>query len=99
MMMTAYQGNNCGARDENNTMKFGSFFSRKASREYGRDERDRSINHNKEQDDQNAAALWVVEFSSFNGRGGGGGCCWIQLSLPPPTMPNSATHLRVGVVS
>ncbi len=54
-----------------------------------------SINYNKEQDDQNAGTLWVVEFSSSNGGGG----CWIQLSLPSLAMPNSATHLRVGVIS
>lgn len=39
---------------------------------------------------------WVwMRFHSCNGSGG----CGVQLSLPSPAMPNSATHLRVGIVS
>lgn len=94
-MMTTHPGNNC-TQYENNCMKFGTFFTlfKESSREYETDESKISINYNKAQDDQNAGTLWVVEFWSSNGGGG----CWIQLSLPSLAMPNSATHLRVGVM-
>lgn len=94
--MTIYPESNC-MQYENNNMKSGTFFTlfKESSREYDSDEREGSINYNKEQDDQNAGTLWVVEFSSSNGGGG----CWIQLSLPSLAMPNSATHLRVGIIS
>lgn len=98
MMMTMYPENNCMQYENSDeAMKFGTFFTlfKESSREYESDEREGSINYNKEQDDQNAGALWVVELVLMEVGGG----CWIQLSLPSLAMPNSATHLRVGVMS
>lgn len=53
--MTMYPESNC-MQYENNNMKSGTFFTlfNESSREYDSDEREGSINYNKEQDDQNA---------------------------------------------
>lgn len=100
MMMTTYTGNN-SMQCENNIMKSGTchalfFFFKESSGEYECDEREGSINYNKEQEDQNAGSLWEVEFFRVVMEVG---AAWIQLSLPSPAMPNCATHLRVGVIS
>lgn len=59
------------------------------------DERDGSINYKKGRTTETQECWAWMRFHSCNGSGG----CGVQLSLPSPAMPNSATHLRVGIVS
>ena len=72
------------------------FFFKESSREYECDEREASINYNKEQEDQNAGSLWVVEFFRVVMEVGAVGYSCL---CHRRRWPNCATHLRVGVVS